>query len=133
MQAGLLVHEEQPPELTPRNLCLERRQREKRWSQAAQLNYVKIFFSSYSAFTCLANFNSTTFSIPKFSCSVIFCIMPCLKMIILKSLRQSYLCYVDDLTIALLYHPYNSLQQILRCKFYLCCKIYLAPTLLHRA
>jgi len=40
MQAGLLGHEEQPPELTLRNLHRERRKRGKRWSQVLQLSNV---------------------------------------------------------------------------------------------
>ena len=40
MQAGLLGHEEQPPELTLRNFHRERRQRRKPWSQAVQLKKV---------------------------------------------------------------------------------------------
>ena len=40
MQAGLLGHEEQPPELTLRNLHRERRKRGKRWSQVFQLSNV---------------------------------------------------------------------------------------------
>ena len=41
MQAGLLGHEEQPPELTLRNLHRERRKRGKRWSQVLQLSNVR--------------------------------------------------------------------------------------------
>ena len=40
MQAGLLGHEEQPPELALRNLHRERRKRGKRWSQVLQLSNV---------------------------------------------------------------------------------------------
>jgi hypothetical protein len=40
MQAGLLGHEEQPPELTLRNLHRERCKRGKRWSQVLQLSNV---------------------------------------------------------------------------------------------